>query len=146
MQPYEISTDMSRLDLTAIHAFLSKTYWSPGIPFGTLERAVRNSVCVGAYTGRQQVGFARAVTDKATFAYLADVYVLEEHRGKSLSRRMIEAITQLPELQGLRRVMLATRDAHGLYEKFGFTSLAAPDRFMELHNPNAYSAQPPSAA
>lgn len=141
MQPYEISSDTGRLDITAIHAFLSKTYWSPGIPFETLERAVRNSVCVGAYAGKQQVGFARAVTDKATFAYLADVYVLEEHRGKGLSRRMIEAMTELPELQGLRRMMLATRDAHGLYEKFGFTGLAAPNRFMELHNPNAYSGQ-----
>ena len=146
MQPYEISSDTRRLDVTAIHAFLSKTYWSPGIPFETVERAVRNSVCVGAYTGRQQVGFARVVTDKTTFAYLADVYVLEEHRGQCLSRRMMEAITQLPELQGLRRMMLATRDAHGLYEKFGFTALAAPNRFMELHNPNAYSVQPPSAA
>ena len=143
MQTYEISSDITRLNVDAIHAFLTKTYWSPGIPFTTVERAVRNSVCVGAYAGEEQVGFARMVTDSATFAYLADVYVLEEHRGNGLSRRMMEAIMQLPELQGLRRLMLVTRDAHGLYEKFGFKPLAAPARFMELHNPNAYEPQPP---
>ena len=143
MQPYEISSDTSRLNVTAIHAFLTQTYWSPGIPFATVERAVRNSVCVGAYVGNEQVGFARMVTDRATFAYLADVYVLEEHRGNGLSRRMMEAIMQLPELHGLRRMMLVTRDAHGLYEKFGFKPLAAPARFMELHNANAYTLQSP---
>ena len=143
MQPYEISSDTSRLNVTAIHAFLTQTYWSPGIPFATVERAVRNSVCVGAYVGNEQVGFARMVTDRATFAYLADVYVLKEHRGNGLSRRMMEAIMQLPELHGLRRMMLVTRDAHGLYEKFGFKPLAAPARFMELHNANAYTLQSP---
>lgn len=143
MQPYEISSDITRLNVKSIHAFLTQTYWSPGIPFATVERAVRNSVCVGAYIGNEQVGFARMVTDRATFAYLADVYVLEKHRGNGLSRRMMEAIMQLPELQGLRRMMLVTRDAHGLYEKFGFKPLAAPSRFMELHNANAYVPQPP---
>jgi GNAT superfamily N-acetyltransferase len=103
-------------------------------------------MCVGAYLAVQQVGFARMVTDKATFAYLADVYVLEEHRGNGLSVLMMEALLQLPELQGLRRMMLATRDAHALYARFGFTPLAAPARFMELHNPNAYATQPASAA
>lgn len=142
MQSYEISTDTTRLNVEAIHAFLTQTYWSPGIPLATVERAVRNSVCVGAYVGNEQVGFARMVSDRATFAYLADVYVLEAHRGNGLSRRMMESITQLPELQGLRRMMLVTRDAHGLYEKFGFKPLAAPARFMELHDPNAYTPQP----
>ena len=139
MQPYEISSDPKRLDTMAIHAFLSGTYWSPGVPLSVVERAVRNSVCVGAYTGTSQVGFARMVTDKATFAYLADVYVLEEHRGHGISKRMMETLMQLPELQGLRRMMLATRDAHGLYERFGFQPLAVPTRFMELHNPDAYA-------
>ena len=139
MQPYDISTDPARLDTTAIHAFLSGTYWSPGVPLAVVERAVQNSVCVGAYTGSSQVGFARMVTDKATFAYLADVYVLDEHRGNGISKKMMEALMQVPELQGLRRMMLATRDAHGLYEKFGFKPLAAPARFMELHRPDVYA-------
>jgi GNAT superfamily N-acetyltransferase len=146
MPPYETSTDPARLDLKAIHAFLTSTYWSPGIPLATVQRAIENSVCVGAYIDGQQIGFARMVTDKATFAYLADVYVLEEHRGKGLSKRMMEGLLQLQELQGLRRMMLATRDAHALYEKFGFKALATPARFMELHNPNAYSSTAPSAA
>jgi GNAT superfamily N-acetyltransferase len=146
MPQYEVSTDAARLDVKAIHAFLAATYWSPGIPLSTVERAVRNSVCVGAYTDVRQVGFARMVTDKATFAYLADVYVLEEHRRNGLSKRMMEALLQLQELQGLRRVLLATRDAHALYERFGFKALATPARFMELHNQNAYAPAAPSAA
>lgn len=145
MQHYQVSIDPECLDLSAIHAFLTQTYWSFGIPFATVAKAVQNSVCVGAYLGQEQVGFARAVTDRATFAYLADVYVLEGHRGNGLSRRMMEALTTHSELQGLRRLLLATRDAHGLYEKFGFKALAAPTRFMELHNPNAYSLQPASS-
>jgi GNAT superfamily N-acetyltransferase len=139
MPPYEVSTDASLLDLQAVHAFLASTYWSPGIPLEVVERAVSNSVCVGAYAGASLVGFARVVTDKATFAYLADVFVLEAHRGKGLSKQMLRALFQLPELQGLRRVMLATRDAHALYASFGFTPLSNPSRFMERHNPNAYS-------
>jgi GNAT superfamily N-acetyltransferase len=146
MPPYEVSTDAARLDVKAIHAFLAGTYWSPGIPRATVQRAIENSVCVGTYMDGQQIGFARMVTDKATFAYLADVYVLEEHRGKGLSKRMMEGLLQLQELQGLRRMMLATRDAHALYEKFGFKALATPARFMELHNPNAYLSTAPSAA
>ena len=140
MPPYEISIDRSRLDVKAIHAYLTQSYWSPGIPFATVARAVDNSVCVGAYLGDAQVGFARVVTDKATFAYLADVYVLEPHRGNGVSKRMMEAITQHPELQNLRRWLLITRDAQGLYAKFGFKPLAAPERFMELHKQNAYLA------
>jgi GNAT superfamily N-acetyltransferase len=146
MSPYEISTDPDRLDVKAIHAFLAGTYWSPGIPLETVERAVQNSVCVGTYVEARQVGFARMVTDKATFAYLADVYVLEQHRGNGLSKRMMEALLQLRELQGLRRLLLVTRDAQALYEKFGFKALATPTRFMELHNPNAYLPVSPGAA
>jgi GNAT superfamily N-acetyltransferase len=146
MSPYEVSTDPTRLDIEAIHAFLATTYWSPGVPLSTVRRAVENSVCVGVYLAGQQVGFARMVTDKATFAYLADVYILEEHRGNGLSKRMLEVLFQLEALQGLRRMMLATRDAHALYEQFGFKALATPVRFMELHNPNAYAPSAPSAA
>ena len=140
---YEVSTDAARLDMKAIHAFLSGTYWSLGIPLAIVERAIQNSVCVGAYMAGRQIGFARMVTDKATFAYLADVYILEEHRGNGLSKRMMESLLQLQELQGLRRMMLATRDAHALYEKFGFKALAAPARFMELQNANVYSQTAP---
>lgn len=103
-----------------------------------------NSVCVGAYDANSQVGFARMVTDKATFANLADVYVLEAHRGRGLSKRMVSALLELEELQGLRRMLLVTRDAHGLYASFGFTPLASPTAFMERHDPNVY-APPPSA-
>lgn len=144
MQGYEVSTDTRRLDLNAIHAFLTQSYWALGVPRATVAKAVQNSVCVGVYLGHEQVGFARAVTDKATFAYLADVYVLESHRGHGLSRRMMEALTAHPELQGLRRMLLVTRDAHGLYEKFGFQPLAAPARFMERHHPSPYAPQPAS--
>jgi GNAT superfamily N-acetyltransferase len=145
MHTYEVSTDPARLDLKAIHAFLTGAYWSLGIPLATVKRAIQNSVCVGAYADGRQVGFARMVTDKATFAYLADVYVLEDHRGNGLARRMMEYLLQLKELQGLRRMVLVTRDAHALYEKFGFKALAAPARFMERHDPNAYLAIAPNA-
>ena len=140
MPDYEITSDAARLDVDAIHAFLSTTYWSPGVPRHIVQRAIDNSLCFGVLLEGRQVGFARLVTDKATFAYLADVYVLEEHRGKGLSVRMMEAVKAHPELQGLRRMMLATRDAHGLYAKFGFSPLAAPDRMMEVHVPDAYKA------
>jgi N-acetylglutamate synthase-like GNAT family acetyltransferase len=140
MSPFECSFDKSRLDVDAIHAFLASTYWSPGVPRETVERAIDNSLCIGGYIDGQQVAFARMVTDRATFAYLADVYVIPSHRGKGLSRRLLEALTSHPDVQSLRRMLLVTRDAQGLYAKFGFKPLAAPERFMERHNPNAYSA------
>jgi len=140
MSPFECSFDKSRLDVDAIHAFLASTYWSPGVPRETVERAIDNSLCIGGYMAGQQVAFARMVTDRATFAYLADVYVIPSHSGKGLSRRLLEALTSHPDVQGLRRMLLVTRDAQGLYAKFGFKPLAAPERFMERHNPNAYSA------
>ena len=139
MPTYEITSDKARLDVNAVHAFLTKTYWSPGIPRDTIERAMANSVCFGVLSDGQQVGFARVITDKATFAYLADVYILEPHRGQGLSGRLMDAVTSHPELQGLRRMLLATRDAQGLYARYGFKPLAAPERMMELLNPNAYS-------
>jgi GNAT superfamily N-acetyltransferase len=139
---YEITSDQHRIDVEAAHAFLCKTYWSPGIPLAVVRKAIENSLCVAAFIAGKQVGFGRAVTDRATFAYLADVYVLEEHRGRGLSRAMIEALLKHPDLRGLRRLLLATRDAHGLYGKFGFKPLAKPDRIMELHNPDVYGRGP----
>jgi len=139
MKPYTITTDKRRFDLVAIHAFLSQTYWSPGIPIGVVARAIENSLAFGVLLDQEQVGFARVVTDKATFAYLADVYVLEAHRGKGLSKRLLEAIQAHDELQGLRRFLLTTKDAHGLYARFGFKELANPSRMMERWNPNAYN-------
>jgi GNAT superfamily N-acetyltransferase len=106
-----------------------------------VRKAVANSLCAAVFAGSEQVGFARLVTDRATFAYLADVYVLEGHRGQGLSRRLVAALLEHRELQGLRRLMLVTRDAHGLYEKFGFTALAHPERVMELHRPGVYATQ-----
>ncbi|MDR7378671.1 GNAT superfamily N-acetyltransferase [Rhodoferax ferrireducens] len=134
---YRISTDPQQLDLAAVHAYLAQSYWSPGIARERVERAAANSLCFGLFHGDQQVGFARVVTDKTTFAYLADVYILEAHRGQGLSKWLMAIILAHPDLQGLRRFMLATRDAHSLYAQFGFTALANPGRLMEMHRPSA---------
>lgn len=137
---YSISTDKARLEISAIHAYLTRSYWSPGIPRATVENAIAGSLCFGLFTEKaEQVGFARMITDNATFAYLADVYVLEEHRGKGLAKWMMETILAHPSLQGLRRILLATRDAHGLYAQFGFKPLARPETHMEIHRPNVYA-------
>ena len=136
----EISSDPARLDMALIHGYLARdSYWAQGIPRATLERAIAHSVCIGAYAGGAQVGFARVATDQATFGYLADVFVVESHRGQGIARAMLAALFDDPRLQGLRRVLLATRDAHGLYAAFGFRPLAAPARFMERHDPDVYS-------
>jgi GNAT superfamily N-acetyltransferase len=137
---YTISTDPSRLDLPAVHRFLSTSYWAPGLPMEVLARAVAGSLCFGIYRGNEQAGFARIVTDRATFAYLCDVFVVEEHRGRGLSKWLMEVITAHPDLQGLRRFMLVTRDAHGLYERFGFRPPARPEGHMEIHRPDVYRA------
>lgn len=142
---YDISTDPSRLQLDAIHAYLTRSYWSPGVPPAVVARAAANSLCFGVYHGDAQVGFARVITDKATFAYLADVYVLEEHRGQGLSKRLVATILAHPELQGLRRFLLATADAHGLYAQFGFKGVAAPGRMMEIKDPDPYGVGQASA-
>jgi len=139
---YTITTDRDRLDLEAIHGFLSKSYWSPGVPMALVERAIANSLCFGLLHGHDQVGFARVITDKATFAYLSDVYVLESHRGKGLSKWLLAVIRGHEDLQGLRRFMLSTRDAHGLYSQFGFTQLAFPSRIMEVFNADPYRPPP----
>ena len=138
---YAISTDRDRLDIAAIHAFLSQSYWSPGIPLAVVQRAIANSLCFGLYHGRSQIGFARVVTDKATFAYLADVYVLDDHRGKGLSKWLMEVVIGHEDLQGLRRFILATRDAHGLYRQYGFAPLADPSVMMEILTPDVYRAR-----
>jgi GNAT superfamily N-acetyltransferase len=135
-----ISTDPSRLDARAIHAYLDRSYWAAGIPMDVLERAIRGSLCFGLYDGDRQIGFARTVTDRATFAYLADVYVLESYRGQGLAKWMMHVIMAHPDLQGLRRFALATKDAHGLYAQFGFAPLARPDRQMEIARPDVYRA------
>lgn len=134
-----VDTDKQRLDLDVIHGFLATSYWSPGIPREIVQRAIEHSLCFGVYLGDTQVGFARAITDYATFAYLADVFVLPAHRGRGLSKMLMDAIVSHPDLQGLRRWSLTTRDAHGLYVRYGFTPLSAPDRFMERYTPNAYA-------
>jgi GNAT superfamily N-acetyltransferase len=135
---YNISTDRQRIDIAVVHAFLTQSYWSPGIPREVVERAIANSLCFGVYLGTQQAGFARVVTDKATFAYLADVFILESHRSKGLSKWLMEFITGHEELQGLRRFLLATKDAHGLYAQFGFEALANPSLLMESLKPDVY--------
>lgn len=139
---YTISTEKTRLDISAIHAYLTRSYWSPGIPKGIVEKAIAGSLCFGLFCEQgRQVGFARAITDGATFAYLADVYVLEEHRGKGLGKWLVETILAHPSLQGLRRILLATRDAHDLYAPFGFKPLATPESFMSIHQPNVYAGE-----
>src|SRR5579872_5484666 len=134
-----ISTDPARFDLDVIHNFLTNSYWATGIPRETVARSIEHSLCFGIYDGSgAQVGFARVISDFATVAYLGDVFVLESHRGLGLSKWMMECIMQHPDLQGLRRWILLTRDAHGLYAKFGFTPLKSADRYMELHRPDVY--------
>ena len=134
-----ISTDPARLDLDVIYGFLTNCYWSKGIPREVVTRSIEHSLCFGVYDGSgAQVGFARVVSDFSTVAYLGDVFILESHRGRGLSKLLMESITQHPALQGLRRWILLTSDAHGLYKKFGFTPVKAPDRYMELHDPSVY--------
>lgn len=135
---YLVSDDRSKIDLEAVHAFLARSYWAEGIPREILERAIANSLCFGVYEGGRQVGFARAITDRATYAYLADVFLLESHRGLGLARLLMSAIAEHPELRGLRRWGLVTRDAQGLYAKYGFRPLANPSRHMEIHDPEVY--------
>lgn len=136
---YLVSDDPGLLDVGAVQSFLSTTYWAAGIPLEVVRRAIAGSLPFGVYHEREgQVGFARVVTDRATFAYLADVYVLEPHRGRGLSVWLVDFITRHPDLQKLRRWMLMTRDAHGLYARFGFTPLPEPSRAMERHDPDVY--------
>jgi GNAT superfamily N-acetyltransferase len=137
--PYTVSDDPALLDARAIHAFLRRSYWSPGIPLEVVERALRGSLCIGAYDrAGAQVGLSRFISDYATFCYVGDVYVLEEHRGQGLSKAMLAMAVDHPLLQGLRRWSLVTADAHELYRRFGFAPVAQPERHMERLNRDIY--------
>jgi GNAT superfamily N-acetyltransferase len=147
MKPYQISEgdllisdDQARLDRSLIHAFLSgHSYWAKGIPLETVNRSIEHSLCFGMYRAGRQVGFARAITDGATFAWLADVFIVEEQRGHGLGKKLIAAVKAHPGLQGLRLFMLGTRDAHTLYEQFGFGPIKQAERFMEIRAENSYN-------
>ena len=144
---YLISDDPARLDLDAVHAYLSRSYWSTGIPREIIASAVRHSLCVGAYApAGDQVGLVRVVTDYATFAWLCDVYVLEAHRRHGLSKAMMRAVMSHPDLQTVRRFTLATRDAHGLYAQFGFVPVAKPESQMEKRQPQPWQQLPTTTA
>lgn len=139
MAELEIRFGAAQADLDVVHGFLSQhAYWCAGIPREVVARALANSLCFSAWRDGAQVGFARVVSDRATFAYLADVFVLPAHRGQGIARAVVAAVMAHPELQSLRRFLLATSDAHGLYAGFGFTALARPERFMERYRPDAY--------
>lgn len=134
-----ISTSRTDIDLDVVHGFLSQdAYWSKNIPRAVVEKSIENSYCFSAFVDDKQVGFARVVTDAATFAYLADVFVLPEFRGHGISKKLMQSVQSHPELQGLRRWMLMTADAHKLYESYGFSALAKPDRAMEISKPDIY--------
>ncbi|OIR05394.1 acetyltransferase (GNAT) family protein [mine drainage metagenome] len=138
---YLISTDPSKLNIEVIHKYLSQeSYWAKDIPFETVKKSIEHSLCFGLYYLQEQIGFARLITDKATFAYLADVFILKEYRGKGLSKFLMSTIQSHPELLNLRRWLLATKDAHGLYEQFGWTRFTEElsDKFMTRHNPDVY--------
>jgi N-acetylglutamate synthase-like GNAT family acetyltransferase len=134
-----ISTDRNDVDLDVVHGFLSReAYWSKNIPRAIVKKSIENSYCFSAFLQDRQIGFARVVTDVATFAYLADVFVLPEFRGHGISKKLMQSVQSHPELQGLRRWMLMTADAHKLYEAYGFSALAKPDRAMEISRPDIY--------
>jgi GNAT superfamily N-acetyltransferase len=135
---YTIATDSSRFDVEMIHQFLTNCYWAEGVPQEIVQRSIENAVCFGVFDGNKQVGFARVITDRATYAYIGDVFILESYRRQGLSKLLMKAIMEHPELQGLRRWSLVTNDAHGLYQQFGFRPLANPKRYMELVNPDVY--------
>ncbi|HEX2630349.1 MAG TPA: GNAT family N-acetyltransferase [Chitinophagaceae bacterium] len=135
---YSISTDKSKLDVDYIHSVLSKMYWSENIPRETVQRCIDGSFCFAVYDGEKQIGFARVITDLTTFGYLADVFIDESYRGKGLGKWLVQTILEHSDMQGFRRWLLATRDAHSLYAGFGFTELKNPERFMQIHNPAIY--------
>jgi GNAT superfamily N-acetyltransferase len=135
---YLISTDPTKINLDAVHDFLSRVYWSEGIPKPTLAKAIQHSLNFGMYQHQQQIGYARIITDRTTFAYLCDVYILEAHRGQGLAKWLMQCIVTHPDLQGLRRFCLFTKDAHGLYEQFGFTPMKNTDRYREIFKPGIY--------
>jgi GNAT superfamily N-acetyltransferase len=138
---FEISTDPARIDAALVHEFLTTSYWAKGIPAETVKKSIENSIPFGVYFGKQQVGFARIISDLATFAYLADVFIVPDYRRRGLSRWLMGCIVSHPDLQGLRRWMLATHDAHGLYAKFGFKPITNADSWMEIHRADIYGKE-----
>ena len=139
---FVVSCDPADQDVDVIHAFLSDSYWAKGVPRDTVARSVRNSLCFALRDGARQIGFARVISDRATIAYLGDVFVLPEYRGRGLGKWLVECVMSHPELQGMRRWILGTLDAHELYRPFGFTPLAEPTRMMERRDPNVYASPP----
>jgi GNAT superfamily N-acetyltransferase len=137
---YVVSTDPRAVDVDVMHACLTRSYWAEGISKDVVQKSIPGSLCFSLLDGARMVGFARVVTDRATFAYLCDVFVLEEYRGRGLGTWLIESVVLHPDLAGLRRFVLATRDAHGLYERFDFAPLAKPEIFMEINRPDIYTA------
>jgi hypothetical protein len=136
---FEVSDDPARLDLAVVHRFISKeSYWAEGIPQALLARAIANSLCFGLYEGARQLGFARMVTDRATYGYLCDVFVERAQRGSGLGKWLVACVLEHPDLQGLRRIALMTRDAHDLYRPFGFGALPDASRYLEIHRPDVY--------
>lgn len=135
---FTVSTDPAVIELEVVHRFLTESYWATGIPREVVARSIENSLCFGLYTLGKQIGFARVISDYATYAYIGDVFVLESFRGRGLGKWLMECIMQHPGLQGLRRWSLVTRDAHALYAQLGFTPLKKPQNYMELHHPDVY--------
>jgi GNAT superfamily N-acetyltransferase len=135
---FTVSTDPALIELDEVHEFLTESYWAKGISREVVARSIENSLCFGLYAQGKQIGFARVISDYATYAYIGDVFVLESFRGRGLGKWLMECIMHHPRLQGLRRWSLITRDAHGLYAQLGFTSLDKPRNYMELHHPDVY--------
>jgi GNAT superfamily N-acetyltransferase len=134
-----ISTERDQLDTDLIHMYLSESsYWARGVPREVVVRSIAGALCFGVYRQRQQVGFGRIITDYATFAYLSDVFVLDEYKGRGLGKWLVECMLAHPDVQGLRRWLLMTEDAHGLYQQYGFQPLRRPEQAMEIHNPDIY--------
>lgn len=138
---FSISTDKTKIDVAMVHRFLSHSYWSQNIPFDVVQQSINGSLCFSVFQQEKQIGFARVITDEASFAYLCDVFINEDFRGRGLSKWLLEIILSYPTLQGLRRFMLATKDAHDLYKKAGFVPLTFTERWMHINKPNAYVKQ-----
>jgi GNAT superfamily N-acetyltransferase len=138
---FTVSCDPAKVDHAVVAGFLAESYWARGIPAETVRRSIEGSLCFALLAGDRQIGFARVISDRATIAYLGDVFVLPEFRGRGLGKWLVECVLAHPQLQGLRRWVLVTLDAHGIYREFGFRQLARPENFMELHNPQVYSRE-----
>ena len=139
---FTLSTDPARIDVDLVHRFLTASYWAEGIPREVVARSIEHSLCFGLYHGDRQIGLARVITDRATFAYLADVFVVDEYRGRGLAAWMLDVFQAHPDLQGLRWWLLATRDAHDLYRKAGWKALERPERLMERRFRDVYGRRP----